>query len=250
MNTYAKWESFMTSQDRPTDVPTPPPLETVAYFVRACRTLRNWKVSTLADFATVSVSTVERVERAQKVSEEALDKIAAALGRERGAFYTPRIPLGPEKAFEALVEAYGHMEEVAVAPMNTHRAIREAAKCGGILVHSPEVPEVYDDDISTLREWIDLASFVLCEEIESADEEPSRRKLYNDILDFVAEMERKGLTVLSGVMTSKEPNHNGHKVAIISVTPKLNDPGAIKRTSIFVDSRIIAPSNMTLPDFD
>lgn len=250
MNTYAKWESFMNSQDRPTDVPSPPPLETIANFVRACRSLRNWKVSTLADFATVSVSTVERVERAEKVSEEALDKIAAALGREKGAFYTPRIPLGPEKAFEALVEAYGHMEEVAVAPMNTQRAIREAAKCAGILVHSPEVPEVYDDDISTLREWIDLASFVLCEEIECADEEPSRRKLYNDILGYVTEMERRGLTVLSGVMTSKEPDDNGYKVAIINVTPKLSDPGAIKRTSIFVDSRIIAPSNMTLPDFD
>jgi transcriptional regulator with XRE-family HTH domain len=73
----------MPSQDRPTDILTPPPLETVAYFVRTCRTLRNWKVSTLADFATVSVSTVER---AEKVGEEALDKIAAALGRKRARF--------------------------------------------------------------------------------------------------------------------------------------------------------------------
>jgi hypothetical protein len=142
------------------------------------------------------------------------------------------------------------MEEVAVAPMNTQRAIREAAKCAGILVHSPEVPEVYDDDISTLRESIDLASFVLCEEIECANEEPSRRKLYNDILSYVAEMERRRLTVLSGVMISKDPHEIGHKVAIISVTPKLSDPGAIKRTSIFVDSRIVVPSNMTLPGFD
>ena len=250
MNTYTDWKSFMPSQDRPTDIPTPPPLDTVAYFVRACRNLRNWKVSTLADFAAVSVSTVERVERAEKVGEEALDKIAAALGREKGAFHAPRIPLVPEKAFEALVETYGYMEEVAVAPMNTQRAVREAARCDGILVHSPEVPEVYDGDILTLREWIDLASFVLCEEIECADEEPSRRKLYKDILAYVSEMERRGLTVLSGVMTSKQPNDNGHKVAIISVTPKLSDPGAIKRTSIFVDSRIIAPSNMTLPDCD
>lgn len=90
----------------------------------------------------------------------------------------------------------------------------------------------------------------MCEEIECADAEPFRRKLYNDILGYVAEMERRGLTVLSGVMTSNEPDDNGHKVAIISVTPKLSDPGAIKRTSIFVDSRIVAPSNMRLPDFD
>lgn len=250
MNTYAKWESLMQSQDRPTDIPTPPPLEVVAYFVRSCRTLKNWKVSTLADFATVSVSTVERVERGEKVSEESLDKIAMALGREKGALYTPRIPLDPDKALEAMVDTYGHMEEVAVAPMNTQRAIREAAKCDGILIHSPDVPEVYEGEISTLREWIDLASFILCDEIECADAEPSRRKLYNDILGYIAEMERKGLNVLGGVMTSKEAGSNELRVAIISVTPKLSDPGATKRAAIFVDRRLISPSNMALDDFD
>lgn len=86
----------------------------------------------------MSVSTVERVERGETVSEEALDKIALALGREKGAFYTPRIPFGP--AFGAMVETYGHMEEVAVSLMNTQRAIREAAKCDGILIHSPMSP--------------------------------------------------------------------------------------------------------------
>lgn len=250
MNTHATWESFMHSEERPTDIPTPPPLDVMAFFVRSCRTLKNWKVSTLADFATVSVSTVERVERGERVSEEALDKIAMALGREKGAFYTPRIPLGPEKAFEALVETYGHMEEVAVSPMNTQRSIREAAKCDGILIHSPDVPDVYDDEISTLREWIDLASFVLCDEIECVDTEPSRRKLYNDILGYVAEMERRGLTVLSGVMSSNTPEDSDLKVAIISVTPKISDPGAIKRTTIFVDKRLISRSKMAVADFD
>lgn len=65
----------------------------------------------------MSVSTVERVERGEKVSEESLDKIALALGYETGAFHTPRIPLGPEKAFESLVETYGHLEEVPVSPL-------------------------------------------------------------------------------------------------------------------------------------
>jgi len=209
-----------------------------------------WKVSTLADFASVSVSTVERVERGEKVSEEALDKIAMALGREKGALYAPRIPLGPEKAFEAMMETYGNLEEVSVSPMNTQRAIREAAKCDGILIHHPDVPHAYDDEISNLREWIDLASFVLCDEIECGDAEPSRRKLYNDILVYIAEMERRGLNVLSGVMLSSVPKDGNLKVAIISVTPKINDPGAIKRTAIFVDKRLISRSNMTLPDFD
>jgi len=136
-----------------------------------------------------------------------------------------------------------------VAPMDTQRAIREAARCDGIMVHSPDVPEVYDAEIATLREWIDLASFVFCDEIECSDGEPSRRKLYNDILGYIAAMERRGLNVLGGVMTSKEAGSNELRVAIISVTPKLSDPGAIKRTAIFVDRRLI-PSNMALDDFD
>ncbi|TCP90366.1 hypothetical protein C8J31_101204 [Rhizobium sp. PP-CC-2G-626] len=64
MNTQSKMETFMQSHQRPTDIPTSPPADVVAFFVRQCRGLKNWKVSTLADFATVSVSTVERVERA------------------------------------------------------------------------------------------------------------------------------------------------------------------------------------------
>lgn len=250
MNTQAKMESFMHSTERPTDIPTPPPTDVVALFVKSSRTLKGWKISTLANFASVSVSTIERVERGEKVGEEALDKIAVALGYDKGAFHTPRIPLAPEKALESLVETYGHLQEVPVSPLNTQRAIREAARCDGILVHSPDVPETYDSDIANLREWIDLASFVLCDEIECSDPEPSRRKLYIDILGFVGEMERRGLTVLSGVMKVEEPGSRSLRVAIISVTPKLSDPGAIKRTSIFVDRRLMSPSNTTFGDFE
>ncbi|MEY9629022.1 helix-turn-helix domain-containing protein [Sinorhizobium fredii] len=186
MNVQEILEKIAQTPERRKDVPTPPPVEVVAFVVRWSRSLKNWKVSTLADFARVSVSTVERVERGERVSEEALDRIALALGYEKGAFCAPRIPLGPEKAFENLVETYGYLEEVAVSPMKTHRAIREAAKCDGVLVHRPHVPETYDDDIANLAEYLDLASFVLADGIESAfDDEPRRRKLYNDILDYI-----------------------------------------------------------------
>ncbi len=43
-------------------VPASPPLELVALIVRWSRGMRQWKVSTLADFARVSTSTVERVD--------------------------------------------------------------------------------------------------------------------------------------------------------------------------------------------
>ena len=42
------------------DVPTVPPIELVALVVRWGSNLRHWKTSTLADFARVSLSTVER----------------------------------------------------------------------------------------------------------------------------------------------------------------------------------------------
>jgi transcriptional regulator with XRE-family HTH domain len=52
----------------------------------------------LADFACVSVSTIERVECGEKVSNEALDRIAQGLGYEPGRFTAPRYRLGPEQA--------------------------------------------------------------------------------------------------------------------------------------------------------
>ncbi|RWE22460.1 MAG: XRE family transcriptional regulator [Mesorhizobium sp.] len=226
---------------KPVDVPTPPAIELVAMVVRWGRHLKQWKAATLADFARVSLSTVERVERAEKVSVEALDRIAQALGHEPGAFTTPRLPIGPDKAAERLVERYGHLEPVEVSPMKTHKAIRDAAKCDAYLIHRPGVSDTYHDDIASLGEWLDLASFILSD----LGEEPlssgrGRRQLYNDILSAVSELERHGLTVLSGVMAAPQPGMPDWKVAIVSVTPRLTDPGAPKRRYVMVDRRAVA----------
>ncbi len=192
--------SMANLTERSREVPSSPPLETVAFFVRWSRGLKNWKVSTLADYAGVSVSTVERVERGEKVSAENLDRIAVALGYETGKLHAPRIPLGADKATEDLIETYGYLEQVSVVPLKTQKAIRDAAKCAGILVHKHAVPEVHDDGIANLVEWIDLAGFILSENVERDGQEPKRRRLYRDIQDHVTEMERQGLTVLVGVM--------------------------------------------------
>jgi hypothetical protein len=70
-----------------------PPKELIAFFVRWSRGLRQWKQHTLASFAGVALSTVERVERADRVSDACLDRIAVALGHEPGYLTTPRLPL-------------------------------------------------------------------------------------------------------------------------------------------------------------
>jgi len=54
----------------PSDEPVIPAPEVVGFFVQWVRALRQWKQSTLADFARISVSTIERGERGEKVSDE------------------------------------------------------------------------------------------------------------------------------------------------------------------------------------
>ena len=66
--------------------PQVPPTEAVAFLVRSVRRLRQWKKETLADFARVPLSTVERVERGEKISAENRDRITQAFGFDRGAF--------------------------------------------------------------------------------------------------------------------------------------------------------------------
>jgi hypothetical protein len=97
--------------------------------------------------------------------------------------------------------------------MKTHKAIRDAAKCQAYLIHRPDAPDTYDTDIANLGEWLDLASFVLSDMMEDAPSERGRRDLYNDILACVAELERRGLTVLSGVMAAPQPGLPDWKVA-------------------------------------
>ncbi|ANN60784.1 MULTISPECIES: hypothetical protein [Mesorhizobium] len=145
-----------------------------------------------------------------------------------------------------MAETYGYLESVAVAPMKTHKAIREAAKCDAYLLHPPDVPETCDNDIANFGEWLDLASFILSDMVEDpSPSERGRRDLYNDILACVAELECRGLTVLAGVMEAPQPGLPDWKVAIVSVTPRLTDPGAPKRRHLMVDQRCVAlPPNV------
>jgi hypothetical protein len=83
-------------------------------------------------------------------------------------------------------------------------------------------------------QWIDLVH--------------GRRPPHGIVLDMdssvslacVQELERRGLTVLFGVMHAPQDRLPDWKVAIISVTPKLTDPGASKRRYAMVDRRVFA----------
>lgn len=227
--------------EREANTPTVPPIELVAFVVRWNRGLRQWKATTLAEFARVSVSTVERVERGERVSGDALDRIAQAFGYEPGYFTAPRVPLPRDEAAASMVEQFSNLEVVPVAAMKTHRAVREAARCHAYLIHRPGVQAAYDADIEALQEWLDLGAFILSDMADRGPvEESRRRELYDGILGSVAELERRGLTVLSGVMAAPQDELPDWKVAVISITPKTADPGAVKRRHIMVDRRVTA----------
>jgi transcriptional regulator with XRE-family HTH domain len=229
------WDSY------PTDTPIVPPLELIAFFVRCARGLRQWKQSTLADFAGVSLSTVERVERGERVSNECLDRIAVGLGYARGYFTEPRIPRPPQDAATEMVKRFGELEPVKVQPLRTHSQVRTIADCHGFLIHRPNVGEAYDGHVCALTEWLDLASFILGSPDvgAAASEDGCRRELYNSILACVQDIEQSGLTVLCGMVDAPQEGFSDWKIAVVSFTPKISDPGARKRRVLLVDRRCL-----------
>lgn len=225
----------LTSQEP--QVPAP---EVVGFFVRWVRTLHGWKQSTLAEFAGVSLSTVERVERGEQVSPDLLDRIAIGLGYDAGYFTKPRTPKSVEEAAAELDEKFGNMMPVQVAPLRKQSQVRKLGDCHAFLPHRVKTSDAAEADIMNLIEWFDLLSF-LKSEIGSADFDKERRKreLYNDILADVRRIERSGITVLAGVMDAPQEGIPDWKVAILSFCSKEDDPGALKRKLIFVDKRSV-----------
>lgn len=62
---------------------------TIAFFVRLQCGIMGWKKETLAGFARVSLSTIERIEHGEAVSTESLDRVAEVLRQPPAAFTAP-----------------------------------------------------------------------------------------------------------------------------------------------------------------
>jgi transcriptional regulator with XRE-family HTH domain len=231
----------LSTESLPADEPVVPAPEVIGFFVRWVCGLKNWKQSTLAGFADVSLSTIERIERGEKVSDEFLERVGIALGYGPGYFTAPRLRKTPEEAASDLEEIWGNLEPVAVKPLRNELLIRRLIGCHAYLVHRPDVGAEFDGDIANLTEWLDLASFIINGHFESShSEEVRRRELYADVRRCVHALERRGLWVLAGVMDAPQEGLPDWKVAIISITTKAADPGALKRRHVFVDRRCVA----------
>ena len=211
-----------------------PPLELVAFNVRFARKMRQLKLSSLAHMAGVSVSTIERVERAEKVSDDALDKIAVAFGLEPGYYTAPRRRLSTEEAGTKALEQYSHLVEVDVRPLRTQTQVRKIGRCHCSLLSRPSLGAAFDDDIAGLMEWLQIAS----PSLDMCGDKSRRRELYQAILKAAANVERNlRATVLVGTMAAPQPILPEWTVAIILITPRDIDPGALKRRFVLVDRR-------------
>lgn len=231
-------------------VPHVPSPATVAAFVRLQRTQLGWKQEALASFARVSPSTVERVERGEPVSAGSLDRIAAALGHEAGAFTEPRVPLTAEASLARLEEAAKPFEDrvpVAVRPLRGHRQVAALARTHLYIVDAARLAEDHEEDVANLREWLDLAAFLLeAEEPDSIIDlgrcEPTRRRrLYEDVLRCAQDIERRGRAVaLAGTYTAETGRADPPRldVALVAFFPKASDPGAAKRRTLFAPARV------------
>src|SRR5258708_12972786 len=93
----------------------------------------------------------------------------------------------------------------------------------------PKCRETYDSEIANLREWLDLASFILSDIVEHPSSEYGRRDLYNDVLACVGSLEQRGLTVLSGVMSAPQDRLPYWNVSLISIPPPPTHPGPPNR---------------------
>lgn len=224
---------FTKDRPKPGEMVVPPP-ELIAFNVRCTRALMQLKVSALAAMADVSVSTIERVERAEKVSNDVLDRIASAFGEEPGYFWKPRMVLSPEE-MEAEAATFTNTRPIRLEPFKKERQVRELARSHGFVVSRPYLGPEFDADINALVEWLDVTGMVLGD--PHPGEDGSRRDLYASVLNAVETLERRGLTVLVGVMEDTAPE-GAWRTSVISVTPKNRDPGANKGRSVFVDQNL------------
>lgn len=227
--------------------PEAPSPGAIAEFVRLSRNLAGWKKATLASVANVSLSTVERVERGDAVSEESLEKVAIALRQKPGAFTAPRMKLSDAEAAAALVEKFawlGEMAPVAVAPLRKQAQLRLLSDAVvGLVDH--DLGADAQDDIANLREWIGLVSFVRAEHegLIGGDfrRETNLRRLYADVLAFVRDLERRRRCVcLVGAYKpeTRARDFQDVSVGVIAVKSKAQDPVAANRRTLFAPAKI------------
>lgn len=224
--------------------PRRPGPEIIGLIVAWDREMKQLSVDALASMANVSASTIERIERCERVSDSALRKVALALGRDEGAFTDIRVPLNAEEVVAELETTWGRIEETTtfpVQPLRSQRQLRTLADADAILVDGARLGEQARSDVADLREYLDLVSFIRAERagfIEGGGE-VKVRGLYRDVLRTAQTIERERRAISLCGTYEAEAAHNGLlsgktvTVGVIAFFPKRTDPCASKRTVLW-----------------
>lgn len=226
-------------------VAEPPPPELIAFNVTVTRRMRGWKQSALAQLAGVSLSSVERVERGERVSDSVLERIGAIFGFEPGYYTSPRAPRTEAEMAEDARETYPHMLFVEVKPLRTQADLRTLSACHAVVATGPDLRPDDADLAASLIEWIDLLGFVRSDFApEPGSDEGGRRELYADIFYHLLTIRRAGYDVIHGV--AEVPGPDGAdgapwKVGVVYLALRAKDPGALKRKILLMDRRELTP---------
>lgn len=220
--------------------PCKPGPDVIGFIVAWDRELKQLSMEALASLANVSVSTIERIERCETVSDTALRNVAVALGREEGAFVDVRVPLAPAEALTLLKESGQWIDETvefSVQPLRTQRQLRAIADSAAILVDGSRLRDGLEDEIDNLRDYFGLASFLRAEQagLIQGDGEVKMRSFYGNVLNAVQAIERGGPALaLAGTYQAKVGQGNPMAgslvtVGVVAFFPKRTDPCASKR---------------------
>jgi len=222
-----------------------PDAKFLSNFVQLQRCFRGWKQGTLASYANVSLSTVQRVERGETVSDRCLDQIAQALGQRPGAFTEPRVPLTAKQLTEEVDEWSKQFREtlpVRVEPLRRQFQVIKLTRAHLCLVENGAIGDQFSKEVDGLREALDCVAFILGSEEPNSvfrfaeKERCKRRELYMAVLNHSRGIERSANAVALAGVYDAETNHPylpKASAGVIAFFPLCSDPGAVKRRMLF-----------------
>jgi transcriptional regulator with XRE-family HTH domain len=219
----------------------------IALFVKQQRAMLGWKQNTLASFANVSLSTVERIERAEAVSVTSLDRVAVAFGQQPGAFTEPRHLLSGTELEQKVRDSIAVFKDkvwVPVRPLRTQPQVSSLARTHIKEVDRTRLGDEFITDCELLVDTIDVIGCSLMMEDRGTFVDTARlkrRELYAVVLDQVRLIEKRAHAVaLAGVY--KAPTNcctlREVDVGMVVFFPLSSDPGAVKRTRLLAPDRI------------
>lgn len=218
----------------------------IANFVKLQRRIWGWKQQALASEAGVSLATIQRIERGERVRPAQLRKLAIAFRRPEDEFLRERVRPTPEEFEENLCNMFSWTEgrvPVDVAPFRTELQLRAMLESVSLLVDA-DLDTAADDDIAELREWLDLASFVQAERKDLIGPKPSRdfkvRELWRDLLACVERIEKMhGAICLTGIYTAMStPNNEPVEIALLAIRSRNRDPSVAKLTQLWAEEKV------------